>query len=327
MLMIKLPQLSIGNIKLKNSLMLAPMAGITDLPLRELAVEGGAGLVYTEMVSATALSYGDKKSLKLLTTSEKEPVVTAQIFGTQPGIMAECAKKIQDLGYKIIDINLGCPAKKIAKSGAGAKLLSNPKNVENVLSSVVKAVSIPVTAKIRIGLFEGQNVAPEIIEIAQNCGIKMVAVHARAAEHGHSGEPDLEAFAKAAENAQIPIVANGGITDIKTAEQFLKIPKCSGVMIGRGAIGDYDLFKRIEYFFDKGEMLPQPSIRTRLMWFKKHVLASAKYYGQEHGLIVLRKISPYYIKELPNACSIRNNFNKITSVSDFDKILKNSLPE
>ncbi|MDD2524426.1 MAG: tRNA dihydrouridine synthase DusB [Endomicrobiaceae bacterium] len=321
--MIKLPQLSIGNIKLKNSLMLAPMAGITDLPLRELAVEGGAGLVYTEMISATALVYGDKKTLKLLSTSENEPIVAAQIFGTQPEIMSECAKRIQDLGYKIIDINLGCPAKKIAKVGAGARLLANPKNVESLLSSVVKSVSIPVTAKIRIGLIEGQNIAPEIVEIAQNCGVKMLAIHARVAEHGHSGLPDLEAFEKATENAQIPIVANGGIIDIITAEKFLKISKCSGLMIGRGAIGDYDLFKRIECFFDKQELLPHTSIQTRLRWFKKHAIASAKYYGEEKGLIVLRKIAPYYIKGLPNACALRNRINKLVTLKEFDEIFSN----
>jgi len=321
--MIKLPQLSIGDIKLKNSLMLAPMAGITDLPLRELAVEGGAGLVYTEMVSATALVYGDKKTLKLLATSEKEPVVAAQIFGTQPQIMSECAKRIQDLGYKIIDINLGCPAKKIAKVGAGAKLLASPKSVENLLSAVVKSVSVPVTAKIRIGLIKGQNVAPEIVEIAQNCGVKMLAVHARAAEQGHSGLPDFEAFEKAAENAKIPIVANGGIIDILTAEKFLKIPKCSGLMIGRGAIGDYDLFKRIEYFFDKQELLPQTSIQKRLKWFRRHAVSSSLYYGEEKGLVVLRKIAPYYIKGLPNACSLRNRINTLTTLKEFDEIFFN----
>ncbi|MFA7073767.1 MAG: tRNA dihydrouridine synthase DusB [Endomicrobiaceae bacterium] len=321
--MIKLPQLSIGNIKLKNSLMLAPMAGITDLPLRELAAEGGAGLVYTEMVSATALVYGDKKTVKLLSTSEKETVVAAQIFGTQPRIMSESAKRIQDLGYKIIDINLGCPAKKIAKVGAGAKLLANPKSVEDLLSSVVKSVSVPVTAKIRIGLIKGQNIAPEIVEIAQNCGIKMLAVHARAAEQGHSGQPDFEAFKKAAENAEIPIVANGGIFDIITAERFLKIPKCSGLMIGRGAIGDYDIFKRIEYFFEKQELLPQTSIQTRLKWFRKHAVASSSYYGEKKGLVVLRKIAPYYIKGLPNACALRNKINTLTTIKEFDEIFFN----
>ncbi len=316
----KLPKLSIGNIKLKNCLMLAPMAGITDLPLRELAAQGGAGLVYTEMVSATALVHKDKKTLKLLATSENETVVAAQIFGTKPEIMSECAKMIQDLGYKIIDINLGCPAKKIAKSGAGVKLLENPKNVENILKAVVKGVSVPVTAKIRIGLIEGQNIAPEIIQIAQDCGIKMVALHSRFAQNQHSGQPDLEAFAKAVENAKIPIAANGGIIDVITAEKFLKIPKCAGLMIGRGAIGDYNIFQRIEKFFDKSQLLPNSSIQSRLDWFKKHAVSSVKYYGEKKGLVVLRKISPYYIKGLPNACSLRNRINQLSSLKEFDEV-------
>lgn len=325
--MTKLPELQIGNIKLKNSLMLAPMAGITDLPLRELAVEGGAGLVYTEMISATALSYGDKKTLKLLQMSAKEKdIVVAQIFGNNPKIMAESAKRIQDLGYKFIDINLGCPAKKIAKVGAGAKLLESPKNIEDILTAVVKNVSIAVTAKIRIGLLQGQNIAPEIIEIAQNSGIQMVSVHARPAENGHSGLPDLKAFEEATLNAKIPIVANGGIIDIQTAEKFLKIPKCAGLMIGRGAIGDYDLFKRIEYFFNRNELLPHPSIETKIDWFKKHIIASAEFYGEEKGIVVLRKIAPYYIKDIPNACHIRDRFNKITTLKDFTSLIENIVP-
>ena len=245
----KLPELNIGNIKLKNCLLLAPMAGISDLPLRELAISGGAGLVYTEMVSATALSYNDKKTYKLLKTSETEPIVAAQIFGNNPTVMAESAKKIQDLGYKIIDINMGCPAKKIAKVNSGAKLLENPSNIAKILETVVKSVSVPVTAKTRIGLVKGQIVAGEIVKIAQESGIKMLTIHARYAENGHSGQPDIEAFEKSVVDANIPIVANGGIVDIKTAEKFLKIPKCSGLMIGRGAIGDYDIFKRIQAFF------------------------------------------------------------------------------
>lgn len=322
--MLKLPQLTIGNIKLKNCLMLAPMAGITDLPLRQLALDGGAGLVFTEMVSATALVYGDKKTYKLLTISDKEKdFVVAQIFGTKPNIMAECAKKVQDLGYKIIDINLGCPAKKITKVGAGSKLLANPKQIEEVLSAVVKAVSVPVTVKTRIGLLQGQNVAPEIIEIAQNCGIKMISLHARYAEFAHSGKPDIQAFALACENAKIPIIANGGIIDIKTAKDFLKIKKCSGLMIGRGAIGNYNIFDRIESFFDKEKMLPPLTIQTKLKWFRQHAINSLKYYGNEKGLVILRKIAPYYIKGLPNACSIRNQFNKITTIEEFDNLFKN----
>ncbi len=320
-MMINIKPLTIGNIKINKPLMLAPMAGITDLPLRRLAVLGGAGLVFTEMVSATAMVYGDKKTYKLLTMCDEEKdIVAAQIFGTKPDIMAECAKKVEDLGFKIIDINLGCPAKKITKVGAGSRLLADPKHVEDVLSAVVKAVSVPVTIKTRIGLFQGQNVAPEIIEIAQNCGIKMVSLHARYAEFAHSGEPDLNAFTEACQNAKIPVIANGGITDIKSAEKFLKIPNCSGLMIGRGAIGNYDIFNRIDAFFNKQEMLAPSTVQTRLKWFRQHAVDSIDYYGKEKGLVILRKIAPYYIKGLPNASALRNEFNKITTLSEFDKI-------
>lgn len=316
----KLPKLSIGNITLKNCLLLAPMAGISDLPLRELAISGGAGLVYTEMVSATALSYNDKKTYKLLKTSDNEPIVAAQIFGNNPNVMAESAKKIQDLGYRIIDINMGCPAKKIAKVNSGAKLLENPSNIAKILETVVKSVSVPVTAKTRIGLVKGQIVAGEIVKIAQESGIKMLTIHARYAENGHSGLPDMEAFEQSVIDAKIPIVANGGICDVKTAEKFLKIPKCSGLMIGRGAIGDYDIFKRIQSFFDEDKLLPAPSISKRINWLKKHVAASVAFYGEEKGLVILRKIIPYYIKDIPNAAQIRNQFNKFTTLKEFNNL-------
>ena len=318
-------KLTIGNIIINKPLMLAPMAGITDVPLRRLAVLGGAGLVFTEMVSATAMVYGDKKTYKLLNVSEEEKdIVVAQIFGTKPDIMAECAKRVEALGFKIIDINLGCPAKKITKVGAGSRLLADPKHVEDVLSAVVKAVSVPVTIKTRIGLLKGQNVAPEIIEIAQNCGIKMVSLHARYAEFAHSGEPDLDAFSYACQNAKIPVIANGGIIDIKSAEKFLKIPNCSGLMIGRGAIGNYDIFERIDAFFNRNEMIAPSTIQTKLKWFRQHAVDSINYYGKEKGLVILRKIAPYYIKSLPNASSLRNEFNKITTLREFDRIFSNA---
>ncbi|MCL2484867.1 MAG: tRNA dihydrouridine synthase DusB [Endomicrobia bacterium] len=315
-------KIKIGKIELKNNLMLAPMAGITDLPLRILAKENGAGLVYSEMASAKALVYGDDKTKKLLKIDNAERPVAAQIFGGDTHSMSEAAKIVQGLGADIIDINLGCPVRKIAKAGAGAKLLADEKLISKILLAVVKSVEIPVTIKIRTGLVEGQNVAPEIIKIAAENGVKMVAVHARPASRGHSGEPDLQAFTEACLGAEIPVIANGGIIDEITADRFMKIPNCSGLMIGRGAIGNYSLFDRLNSFFDKGETLPKAGKAEKIEWFKKHAEMSAKYYGEPKGLIMMRKVCHYYVKDLPNASRIRDMFNKTQTLSEFNKILE-----
>ncbi|MDR1245260.1 MAG: tRNA dihydrouridine synthase DusB [Endomicrobium sp.] len=314
-------KLLIGNIKLKNNILLAPMAGLTDLPLRRLAKQGGAGLVYTEMVSAKALVYGDKKTKKLLTILDEERPVSAQIFGGDSHSMSEAAKIVQDLGADIVDINLGCPVRKIAKAGAGVKLLANEKLVSRILESVVKSVKIPVTIKIRIGLLPRQNVAPEIIKIAQDCGIKMVAVHARLAFQGHSGTPDLNAFAQSCDVAKIPIIGNGGIIDEETALEFLKIPNCAGIMIGRGAVGNYSIFRRIEEFFKTGKKLSLPTKKEKIKWLKQHVIYSTGFYGEKKGLVLMRKVAHYYVKDMPNAAKIRSEINNMTTLDDFNNLL------
>jgi tRNA-dihydrouridine synthase B len=220
-----------------------------------------------------------------------------------------------------VDINLGCPVRKIAKAGAGAKLLANEKLVSRILESVVKSVQIPVTIKIRIGLLPRQNVAPEIIKIAQDCGIKMVAVHARPASQVHSGTPDLNAFAKSCDGAKIPIIGNGGITDEETALEFLKIPNCAGIMIGRGAIGNYSIFRRIEEFFKTGKKLSLPTQKEKIKWLKQHVIYSTEFYGKKKGLVLMRKVAHYYVKDMPNAAKIRGQINSMTTLEDFNNLL------
>lgn len=328
--MLKIRKLKIGNIELKNNLLLAPMAGISDLPMRLLAKAGGAGLVYTEMVSAKALVYGDKKTRKLFTVHKDERPVSVQIFGADARSMGEAAKIISGCGADIIDINLGCPARKVAKAGAGAKLLDNEKLTAGILSSVVKSAGIPVTVKIRTGLVPGQNAAPEILRLAYECGVKMAAVHARPASQGHSGEPDIKAFEEACALSKIPVVGNGAIADEASARKFLEVKNCAGLMIGRGAVGNYSVFKRLESFFNSGILLETPSVKERISWFKIHAASAVQYYGEERAYILLRKVSHYYLKDLPNAAKIRDMFNKVTKTAGFEELLKyinHNLPE
>ncbi|GMO64485.1 MAG: tRNA dihydrouridine synthase DusB [Endomicrobiia bacterium] len=315
-------KLSIGNVRLDNNIILAPMAGITDSPLRRLAKSCGASLVYTGMISAKSILYNSKKTKSLLRISNDEKPISVQIFGDDAYTMAEAAKTIRDMGIDIIDINLGCPANKVVKTGAGSKLLSNEKLVSEILECVVKSVDIPVTAKIRIGILPEENVASRIVRIAQNCGVKMLAIHARSVSQRHFGAPNLKLFAEACRDAKIPIIANGGITDEKTAINFMRIPNCKGIMIGRGAIGNYSIFKGLVDFFNNGNKLYSSSKTERMIWLKKHIEYSIEHYGEKKGLIVIRKIFNYYIKNLHNAAKIREIFNKIGTLSDFNKLIR-----
>jgi tRNA-dihydrouridine synthase B len=298
------------------------MAGVTDLSLRLLAKNGGAGLVYTEMISARALIHSNKKTKKLLKLSNEEKPVAVQIFGADVYSMSEASKIVRDMGADIVDINLGCPVKKIIKSGAGVNLLTNEKLVSKILNSVVKSVDIPVSIKTRISLFPGQNIASKIIKIAQDCGVKMIVIHSRPASCGHSGVPDLESFMCACKDAKVPIVANGGIVDEKTANDFLQIPNCVGIMIGRGALGNYSIFKKLEEFFNDSKSFSIPLKCEKIEWLKKHVEYSVKNHGEKMGFILVRKVANYYIRDFLNAAKTRSTFNKIVKISDFNEWTK-----
>lgn len=313
--------LIIGNIVLKNNLIMAPMAGITDFPFRTLVKEGGAGLVCTEMVSSKGLTYNDKKTKRLLNVFENEHPVSVQIFGSEPVTMAESAKIAVNNGADIVDINMGCPVPKITKTGAGARLIENEKLIVEIMESVVKSVNAPVTIKIRIGLRPDQNVAPRIVYLAEQSGIKMVVVHGRPASAGHAGSPDIEAVAAAVCSAKIPVVGNGGIIDELTAKNFLNKSGCAGLMIGRGAIGDPYLFGRIERFLKTGIIEAPPTWEERVEFLKRHAALSVDYYGEKPGLIILRKVAPYYLKDMHNASKIRQRFNKITAISELDSLM------
>ncbi len=313
--------LTIGTIKLRNNLVMAPMAGITDLPFRELAREGGAGLVCTEMISARALAYRDEKTLAMIKFSDKERPVSVQLFGSDPCVMADAAVIAQDLGADIIDINLGCPVRKIVKSGAGVKLTEDDKNMTAVMENVVKKVSVPVTIKIRIGLLEEENTAPQIIALAAACGISAVTVHGRPASVHHKGRPDLAAVATAVASSRLPVIGNGGIIDELSAGEFLDHTGCAGLMIGRAAIGDTDLFRRLTHFFETGDALSTPPWEYKIELLKKHAKRSVEHYGERTGLLRLRKVAPFYLKGLPNAASIRNRFNRTVTLEELDSLL------
>ena len=312
--------LIIGSLQLKNNLILAPMAGITDQVFRCRAHEGGAGLVCSEMVSAAALMHGDRKTRRMLMIHPQERPVSIQMFGAHAMVMAEAARIIEDAGADIVDINFGCPVRKIVKSGAGARLLENKKVMIDIMEAVVKSVKIPVTVKTRIGTIAGDNTAPEVVRLAAQSGVSAVTVHGRAAEHFHKGMPELAAVRAAVEAASIPVIGNGGIVDEESAIQFFQETGCAGIMIGRGALENPEIFERIERYDATREKEAAPSWEKRFSFLQVHAQQAAVVYGEHRALVGLRKVAPYYLKGLPHAAALRDRFNHIETLAELEKI-------
>lgn len=313
--------MNIGAVHLSNNLFMAPMAGITDQPFRRLVKAGGAGLVCTEMVSAGALVRRDNKTMKIMSLAADEHPVAIQIFGAEPAVMAAAARMAADEGADIIDINFGCPVRKIVKSGAGIKLADDLDRMTAIMEAVVTAATVPVTIKIRIGRETDENMAPDIVRRAAAAGVALVTVHGRAAVNVHKGLPDLGAVAEGVAAATIPIVGNGGIVDELTARRFLDATGCAGLMVGRGAIGDPGIFGRIQHFLATGETLPPPTREQRLESLLHHARGAAEFYGERKGIVLLRKVMPYYLKGLPNASRLRNEFNHIDTLAGLESLL------
>ena len=247
--------LKIGDVSLKNNLILAPMAGVTDLPFRLLCKEQGAGLLCMEMVSAKAIYFNNKNTEELLTIDDREPPVSLQLFGSDPDIISEMAKKIENRPFSILDINMGCPVPKVAGNGEGSALMKNPKLVEEIVSKTAKAIKKPVTVKIRKGFDDEHINAVEIARIAESAGAAAVAVHGRTREQYYSGKADWDIIRQVKEAVKIPVIGNGDVTSPEAARQLMETTGCDGIMIGRGAQGNPWIFRfdsSIEVFFKSG---------------------------------------------------------------------------
>ncbi|MBN1823687.1 MAG: tRNA dihydrouridine synthase DusB [Endomicrobiales bacterium] len=313
--------MNIGKVRLKNNLVMAPMAGITDFPFRTLAREAGAGLVCSEMFSSKAIIHGHARTVESVRVKSSDHPLSVQIFGSAASDMAESARIVEDGGADIVDINLGCPVRKIVKSGAGVKTVENEQRLRAIMEGVVKQVKIPVTVKIRTGFDGRTNISSRVAKIAEESGIKMVAVHGRPAERHHSGAVDLDAIKETVDSVRIPVIGNGGVKNELTAREFFDKTGCAGLMIGRAAIGDPGLFKRIEHFMDHGDLLPAPTWEEKIELLKKHAERSSAHYGEKRGIIVLRKIAAYYLKGMPNASRVRQKFNAIESLRELEALL------
>ena len=245
-------KLTIGNVTLDNNVILAPMAGVTDLPFRLLCKEQGVGLICMEMVSAKAIYYNNKNTEELLEIHPDEKPVSLQLFGSDADIMAEMAKKIEERPFSVLDVNMGCPVPKVVNNGEGSALMKNPKLVEEILTKLVKATYKPVTVKIRKGFNDANVNAVEIAKIAEACGVAAVAVHGRTREQYYSGKADWDIIRAVKEAVNIPVIGNGDVTDALSAKALLDYTGCDGVMIGRGAQGNPWIFGEVTTYLETG---------------------------------------------------------------------------
>lgn len=309
--------MKIKDIEFENNIFLAPMAGIADRAFRELCINYGAGYTVTEMVSSKGLTMGDKKSKELLTLGETENPAGAQIFGDDPEIMALAAQKCLEFHPDIIDINMGCPAPKIAMNGGGASLMKNPKLAGEIVKAVSEAVDIPVTVKIRKGWDDENITAVELAQIAEKNGASAITVHGRTRMQMYSGKVDYDIIAKVKKAVDIPVIANGDVTDEQSAAIMLEKTNADAIMIGRGALGNPWIFRRINAYLSECRVLPDVSINEKMAVMLKHIQKIIEYKGEYTAMREARHHAAYYTKGIRGGAALRK---EISTFEHFEQL-------
>jgi len=313
--------LKIRDIQLDNPVVLAPMAGVTDAPFRKIVKGFHSGLVTGEMVSATALHYNGKKTYQLIEVSPEEHPVSMQIFGSDPAIMAEAARIVQEHGADIIDINMGCPVPKVVKNGEGAALLRNLPLAAAIIEAVGRSVQVPVTVKCRLGWDAEHLVAAELAKIAMECGAAAVTVHGRTRNQFYQGKADWEQIARVKQSVNIPVIGNGDVESPESARRLMEQTGCDGVMIGRAALGKPWLFAQVGHFLKTGQQLPEPTLEERFDIIKKHLHLQIAYAGEVRGVKEMRKHLAWYFKGLPGAAAMRDLVNSLSTLDQVERAL------
>lgn len=314
--------LYIGNVKVEGNLFLGPMAGVTDLPFRVLCKEQGAALVFTEMVSAKGILYNNKNTDSLLEIAEEERPAALQLFGSDPDIIADMAKRIEGRNFDILDINMGCPVPKVVKNGEGSALMKEPVLVGRIVNKVSKAINKPVTVKIRSGFSPDSINAVEIAKIAEGNGAAAVTVHGRTREQYYKGKANWDIIAQVKEAVSIPVIGSGDVQTGTDASRMIEQTGCDGIMIARGARGNPWVFAQINEFLNKGISLPIPDIDEVKRTILRHAKLSIQFKGEYTGIREMRKHIAWYTSGYPQSARLRNKTNEIETVEDLEKLLE-----
>lgn len=314
--------LKIGNTELPGICILAPMAGVSDLPFRLFCREQGADLVCMEMVSAKAIAYHNRNTEKLMQIDPGEHPVSLQLFGSDPELMAEIAKEIEERPFDILDINMGCPVPKIVGNGEGSALMREPALVERIVSSVSRAVKKPVTVKIRKGFDDDHVNAVEIARIAEASGAAAIAVHGRTREQYYSGTADWEIIRQVKEAVSIPVIGNGDVDSPQKAKAMLEETGCDGVMIGRAARGNPWIFRQIKEYLENGRLTDPPSLAEIHEMMLRHARMQVEYKGDYTGIREMRKHISWYTAGLPHSARLRARINSVESLEEMEELLQ-----
>lgn len=313
--------MKIGNVKLANPYILAPMAGVTDRPFRLLCKEQGAGLLCMEMISAKALQYKNRNTKALLSIDPREYPVSLQLFGSDPKIISEQAKAIEELPFQILDINMGCPVPKVVKNGEGSALMKNPKLVYEIVYQTARAIEKPVTVKIRKGFDETCVNAVEIARVIEEAGGAAVAVHGRTREQYYSGQADWEIIRKVKEAVSIPVIGNGDVTSGEKALKMKEETGCDGIMIGRGAQGNPWIFQDLLEYERTGQMPGRPSAKELKETMLRHARLQIEFKGGYLGIREMRKHVAWYTKGLLGSAKLRDEINQVESYEELEALL------